>query len=760
MLSYQNPELPIGDRVSDLLGRMTIEEKLAQMSGVWNPFDCDTPDAEYDASARQRIPHGIGHLARPREHAEPAFQARSANRIQRWLRDHTRLGIPAIIHVEALAGLVFRGATQFPQAINWASTWNPDLLRASAEAIGDQMRLLGMQQALSPLMDINRDVRSGRIEETYGEDPLLVAAMSSAFVRGLQEKDGRLRLIATAKHFAGYGFTEGGRNAGSVRIGEREFRDEFLFPFEAAVKTAGVESIMNGYHEIDGVPCSINRWLLTDVLRGEWGFPGTVVSDYGSIPHLFMPLHSVAADAAEASALAVNAGMDLENLEREAFHGLPEAIERGLIDMAAIDLAVGRTLRHKFLLGLFENPFVDEALATVEALDPPLMRAMAFEAAAQSIVLEKNDDGILPLTARRILVTGPNADLSKALLGDYCYGIHQDLPGTSIDTVAAGLRRRCVQDGTVFEHVVGCGHDEFDSGTMPAVLAAAQRADVVVAVMGEVSHVHSGEVADRANNQLPGEQERFIAELAAAGRPVVLVLVNGRPLSTAPIAKHCTAIVEAWYPGEEGANAIAAVLFGDREPCGRLPASVPECAAHAPLHYNRRRTAMAGCYQGRNVKPYLPFGHGLTYTRFAYSRLVIPDAVVAGEPVSVSFDLENIGKRHGTEVAQLYLRDEVGSVSRPLKELRGFARVLLQPGEKRRIEVTVPADLLAFHGLDKRLAVEPGAMTFLVGASSEDIRLEGVVTLTGTRRILAERRTFFPDVHVSAPIRAAATAWA
>ena len=374
---------------------------------------------------------------------------------------------------------------------------------------------------------------------------------------------------------------------------------------------------------------------------------------------------------------------------------------------------------------------------------------MAFEAACQSIVLEKNEAEALPLTARRILVTGPNADLAKALLGDYCYGIHKDLPGTRIDTIAEGLRRRCAEGGVAYEFVPGCGHDDFDAAVMPPVIDAAGRADVVVAVMGEVSHVHSGEVADRANNQLPGEQERFIAELAAAGRPIILVLINGRPLSTAAIAGHCAAIVEAWYPGEEGANAVAAVLFGDREPCGRLPVSVPEIAAHAPLHYNRRRTSMAGCYQGKNVKPYLPFGHGLTYTRFAYSRLEVPATAVAGEPVTVSFELENIGGRPGTEVAQLYLRDEVGSVSRPLLELRGFARVHLAPGERCRVSITVPPDLLAFHGLDKCLAVEPGVMTFLVGASSGDIRLEGAVTLTGRVHPLAERTVFFPAVQVA-----------
>lgn len=741
-------------KIKALIEKMSIEEKIAQLGSV--PASELLEDGRFSREkARKLIGKGIGQITRlaggrgnPKD---PVQTATLANEIQKFLVEETRLGIPAIIHEECLSGFMAYGATTFPQAIGLASTWDPDLVQSVARTIRRQMRGLGAHQGLAPVLDVVRDPRWGRTEETYGEDPYLVACMGVAYIKGLQGDDLSSGIIATPKHFAGHGFPEGGRNCAPLHVSPREFREIFLFPFEAAVREAGAYSLMNAYHDIDGVPCAASRDLLTKILRFEWGFKGYVVSDYGSI-EMLRTFHHVAADEKEAAVQALEAGVDVE-LPRVKCYGEPllNAVKEGMVSETIIDEAVSRVLRAKFLLGLFDDPYVNVEKAS-GILDTEEDRALALKAAKESLILLKND-GLLPLRKdlEAIAVIGPNANTTRGLLGDYSYTLHLNHKGDAVRilSILEAIKSKISPKTKVF-FAEGCGIYESSKEGFKEAVEVASKSDVIIAVVGERSGIFrlpavTGEGRDRASLSLPGVQEELIEELYKVGKPLVMVLVNGRPLSIGRLVEKASAVIEAWFPGEEGGNAIADALFGDYNPGGKLPITVPKDVGQIPIYYSRRPSSFRN-YVFMDAKPLFPFGHGLSYTRFEYSSLKIkPEKVNPSGKVTIEFYIENIGKLRGDEVTQLYIRDPVASVARPVKELKGFKRITLEPGERRKVIFTLYMDQLAFYDQDMRLVVEPGIYEVMVGSSSEDIRLTGEFEVIG-KKVLTRRQRFFSKV--------------
>ena len=739
--------------VEDLLGKMSLEEKIAQLGSI--SIRDLLEDGRFSAEkAEKTIPNGIGQITRTAGWSDlgPKEAAELANAVQKFLIEKTRLGIPAISHEECLSGFMTSGATTYPQAIGMASTWEPELIQSMTSAIRKEMRAVGAHQGLSPVLDVLRDPRWGRVEETQGEDHYLVACMGVAYIKGLQGDDLKEGVIATAKHFAAHGFPEGGRNWAPVHMGQREFREIFLFPFEAVVREAQVKSIMNAYHDLDGVPCAASRELLTDILRGEWGFDGIVVSDYNSI-NMLQSSHHTAADKKEAAIQALEAGIDVE-LPGTDCYGEPllRALKEKLISEELLDEVVRRVLRVKMMLGLFENSYVDPEPARA-IFDAPEHRFLAREIAHKSIVLLKNDGGMLPLNKNigSIAVIGPNAASKINLLGDYAYAAHLSHEETAIPIVSVldGVKS-AVSGRTVVRHAKGC---EVFGGTTEGfaeAVEAANGSDMVILVVGGKSGLSesdtTGEFRDRANLGLPGLQDRLVDAVCETGKPVVVVLVNGRPLSIGWIADNVKAIVEAWLPGEEGGDAVADVLFGDYNPGGRLPISVPRTAGQIPINYNRKPISHRD-YVFTKGTPLYPFGYGLSYTSFEYRGLRIsPDEIPPAGQVVISLRVKNVGDREGDEVVQLYVRDVVASVTRPVKELKGFKRVTLKAGEEKRVIFKLSADQLAFYDKDVKLVVEPGTFEVMVGASSEDIKLEGSFEITGERREVVSPRTLFTTV--------------
>jgi beta-glucosidase len=772
---YLDPALAVADRVDDLLGRMTLEEKLAQLGSSW-VFEVLDGDRLDPGKAQERLGAGIGQITRvagATSFAMPVVAA-LANEIQRFLVERTRLGIPAIVHEECLHGLVARDAVCFPQSIGLAAAWDPDLLEALASSFARQLRAMGAHQGLAPIFDVARDPRWGRIEETYGEDPYLIAALGVAYVRGLQEGGGA-PVLATGKHMVGHGLPEGGMNRAPAHIGTRELRDVYLWPFEAAVREAGMRSMMHAYEDVDGVPCVASRELFTTTLRDEWGFDGIVVSDYAGIDEL-VESHAIVGDLGAAAARALEAGIDVE-LPSTAAYGAPlaQALAAGDVDPALVDRAVARVLAVKFELGLFEAPYVDAAAAR-----PPLAadRALARNAARASMVLLEND-GTLPLRddLATIAVIGPNADSARNLLGDYAHVAHietllemrenpigfpvpedldlsDELDGRS--TVLDAIRERCA-DGAEVRFAAGGDVLDASDAEIAEAADAARGADVAIVVVGERSGLTldctCGEMRDRMELTLPGRQEELVAAVAATDTPVVLVLVAGRPLGIPEAAQRAAAVLNAWVPGDEGPAAIADVLFGDADPGGKLPVTVPRHVGQLPIHYAHKpsggRSHWHGDYVDGSHLPLWPFGHGLSYTRFALHGPQLDRTTLAlGEVVAIAVEVENVGERPGDEVVQLYVRDEEASVTRPVKELRGFRRVHLAAGERRRVTFRLAAEQLAFTGLDGHLVLEPGRVRVMVGTSSADLPCQADLELTGETAILARRSRYLNEVAV------------
>lgn len=738
-----------------MIASMTLEEKVAQLLSV--PVESLLEGGEFSRQrARELLARGIGQVTRvsgSRLGLKPREAARLVNEIQRFLVEETKLGIPAIVHEESLAGLMASTATCFPQAIALASSWNPELVYKVAGEIRRQTLLVGARQCLAPVFDLCLDPRWGRCEETYGEDPYLAAAMGVAYVKGLQ---GSLRdgVIATCKHFAGHGSPEGGRNTAPLRAGERELREAHLFTFEAAVKESGAMAVMPAYHEIDGVPCHANRRLLAGILRGEWGFKGIVVSDYFAIRQL-QTYHKIAASDLEAAVEALEAGVDIELPSADCYNRLIDAVREGIVSERKIEEAAARVLRVKQALGLFDNPYVDEG-AVPEALDNPAARELAREAASESAVLLKNI-GVLPLrSVRRLAVVGPCANDPLCMLGDYHYAAHLGLDklGVKVVTVLEGIRK-LAPPGTEVLYAKGCGILSKDKSGFGEAVEVAQKADVVVAAVGERSggfwlggrEQCSGEGLDRSELGLPGVQEGLLRELVATGKPVVAVVVSGRPLALShDVLEGIAALIEAWHPGEEGGVALAELLFGVRSPSGRLPISVPKSAGHVPAYYWRKPSSF-NPYVESDAKPLFPFGFGLSYTSFRYRDLRVEPSCLDPESwLDVSVTVENVGEVEGAEVVQLYTSRAYASVARPVRELKGFAKVKLKPGEAARVAFRVPVDLLAYYDREMRLAVEAGEYRVIVARHAEDEGLQAAVkvergfTLPARKKLLSEVR--------------------
>jgi beta-glucosidase len=769
--------------VADLLGRMTIEEKVAQMGCWWHRTERDAEPPEM-----------IGQIFRAASDfgATPREYARRINELQRRTIESSRFGIPVIFCDEAEYGLSTRGATMFPVALSQASTWDLELIGRVGETIGRQMQAIGVRRVFSPLCDVAHDVRWGRIEETYGEDAYLVGSMAAAFVAGMQGPDPALGTMASLKHFVAYGASEGGRNTHPAHVGPRAMREVHGLPFEMTIRLGGARGIMCSYQQVDSVPVQASRELLTDLLRHEYGFTGSVISDLDSAARL-VTRHRVAETLEDAAVLALNAGMDCEITPVAYAQPLIDAVQHGRADMADVDRAAGKILEWKFKLGLFESPFVEQG-AVPEALETSEDRSIARQVAERSITLLQNNpvDGApilpLPIPKKRIAVIGPNADRPASQIGDYSYPIFRasarrirryvelirsgnppsrseawmtpdgedimaDSETVPVVTVLEGIRQRAGADFTV-TYARGCLVQDETTDLIEEAVAKARDADVAVVVVGDQSGVvlaaTVGEGVDGATLALPGIQRRLVEEIVATGTPVVVVLLNGRPFVLDWMAGQVPAIVEAWFPGEEGGNAIAAVLFGDVNPSGRLPVSFRKSAGIEPSPYTRARQFDSNYYDA-TIEPLYGFGHGLSYTTFEYSELVIsPDSIPADGELKISCVVRNTGDRDADEVVQLYLSDLVARTARPPRELKGFCRVSIPKGASVRVEFNLPATRTALYDPAEGWVVEAGHVEVLVGASSEDIRLQGEFTISDTKVIDGKTRAL---VTLTATIR-------
>jgi beta-glucosidase len=773
---YRDPALSIDERVADLLERMTRAEKIAQLGSFW-AFELVGPGGLDTARLAELAPDGIGQVTRlaGSTNLSPIEVAEATNAIQRSLVEGTRLGIPALFHEECLHGLMAWGAPCFQQSIGAAATFDPELVRDVAETIRRRMLLTGARHGLAPVFDIARDPRWGRIEETYGEDPYLAAELGCAYVEGLQGPGMVDGVVATAKHLVGHGLAEGGRNQAPASVGPRELRDTHLFPFEAAVRHAGIGAVMPAYCDVDGLPCHAAADLLTGLLRDDWGFDGIVASDYMGV-EMLQTAHRLTDDLGVAAGLALAAGVDLE-LPRTVAFGRPlaDGLESGAVDPALLDAAVARILRLKLQLGTMDRPYIDVPdMADLDSLARAERRAAAA-LAERSLVLLQND-GTLPIgtDAGRIAVIGPIADSVRDLLGDYSHLIHmQTLQEMRSGVDALGVigdgqviapddeiaGRRTILDairdafpGAAVRHARGSGLSSGTDDELAEAVAIAAAADVAVVVLGERSGLTrestTGEFRDRASLGFLGRQQELLESVVATGTPVVLVVCSGRPLALPWAAEHVGAILLAWVPGDAGPDAIAGALAGLVNPGGKLPVSMPRTVGQLPLTYRHHPTGGRSNpmtdYVDWPVAPLWPFGHGGSYTTFALENLRLDRAELqtSGDAVTIRADVVNSGSRPGAEVVQLYLRDEEASVARPVRQLVGFRRVHLQTGERRTVAFRLSTEQLSYVGADLRRIVEPGRVIVQVGRSSTDLPLTAELWLRGPVLELRERHHY------------------
>ena len=785
---WRDATLPVADRVELLLRRMTLEEKVAQLGSRWVQNDMPAGDADpapvtdHDAnlnvapmqdvfaasgtvSLEEAGRHGLGHLTR----VYGSVPLTATDGAAELVRQHrtviaaSRLGIPALVHEECLTGFTTYGATVYPAAIAWGATFDPDLVERMAAAIGRDMAAVGVHQGLSPVLDVVRDYRWGRVEETMGEDPHLVATLGTAYVRGLQSAG----VIATLKHFAGYSAARAARNHGPVPMGRRELMDVILPPFETAVAVGGVGSVMNSYSDVDNMPAAADPWLLTDLLRDDWGFTGTVVSDYWAVPFL-ATMHRVAADTDEAGALALAAGIDVELPDTLGFGaGLVDRVRRGEVPEALVDRAARRMLTQKVQLGLLDPEWTPEgsvADASTVDLDSPANRALAREMAERSVVLL--DAGTaLPLLVEdrpapgRIAVVGPCAADPRTFMGCYAFPNHV-LPrhpglglGITVPDLVDSLRAELPDAEVTYER--GCAVQGTDRSGFPAALAAAREADVCVAVVGDIAglfgHGSSGEGCDAEDLRLPGVQADLLAELLNTGTPVVVVVVSGRPYALGDVHGSSAGLIQAFMPGEEGGAAIAGVLSGRINPGGHLPVQIPRRPGGQPGTYLQPPLGVQNNgISTLDATPLFPFGHGASYTSFEVDDLRVSNAEVPTDgEFTVSVRVRNTGSRAGDEVVQLYLRDVVAQVARPVQQLVGFTRVGLEPGAGAQVQFRVHADRTAFTGRELQRVVEPGDVEILVGTSAADLPCRGRVRLTGPLRVVGHDRRLVTPVTLS-----------
>ncbi|MGA7754184.1 MAG: glycoside hydrolase family 3 N-terminal domain-containing protein [Candidatus Sulfotelmatobacter sp.] len=733
--AYRDSKLSAAERATDLLKRMTLEEKVDQLAGSRrraHPIE--------DLEGKQ-IFENLAKFFREDAQFSAHDAAVARNNAQRFLKEKTRLGIPAIFQGEALHGFMAYGSTSFPQALGLASTWDPQLVQQAFSAAGDEMASAGVSQAFSPVLDLSRDPRWGRTEETYGEDPYLAARMGVAAINGLQGTNlaiDRHHVMATMKHFAAHGQPESGTNTAPANFSERELRETFLVPFEAAVKEAHVGSAMASYNEIDGIPSHVNPWLLDRVLRQEWGFRGYVVSD-GNGLQMLVETHHVASDFAEAARKALAAGVDFDLSDGSVYATLVDQVRDGRIPEAELDQAVKRVLEAKFRLGLFDNPYVDPDYAQ-KITNSPEHQQLALKVAQKSIVLLKNENNLLPLDLEKlktIAVIGPNA--ADVHLGGYS---RDPGPGNQV-SILDGIRKR-VPAGVKVLYAEGCKittgkqgwaawyenkveqpDPKADAESIQSATATARKADVAIVVVGENESTNreawsEQHLGDRDSLDLLGSQEALVRAIVETGKPTIVFLINGRPLSINYEKEHVPAILEGWYLGEMGGTAAANVLFGDVNPGGKLPISFPKSVGQLPDYYDHKPSRNRSyLFDGR--EPIFPFGFGLSYTQFKFENVrVEPKTIHTGGNAKVSVDITNIGSRAGDEVAQLYIHQRVASRTRPVKQLRGFRRVSLEPGQKMTVEFTLTPDDLSLIDFNMNKVVEPGLFDVMVGSSSAD----------------------------------------
>lgn len=748
-LPYKDPKLSIDARVKDLLSRMTIEEKAAQMMCLWMekpndntgvPKELQPLAGEFSpALAKEKMPLGIGQIARQRETRDPKRAAEYANAVQKWLIENTRLGIPAVFHDEILHGNMGEGATVFPVPLAMASSWDPELISRVFTVGARQTRIRGSHHVLGPNMDLARDPRWGRTEETYGEDPYLASQMLISVVKALQgeatyanPKIDDMHVIATGKHFAGHGQPEGGTNIAPLNLSERLLRETHFATFENAIKKANLFSIMPAYHEIDGVPVHANKWMLDTVLRNEWGFQGTIVSDYYAITEL-EKRHRVAVDDSDAARQSIQAGLDVELPDPAMYKTIVEQVKSGKIALSLIDQAVSRILRQKFQLGLFERPYVDPQKAA-QLTDTAQDRQLAAEAARRSIILLKNEGNVLPLDKtglRSVAVIGPNA--ARAHLGGYTDpkpprtvsvldGIKNKV-GQSVKVNYAEGVKITKEGGNWFGDTATLNDEASDRALISEAVLAAKNSDAVVLVIGGNEDTNKegwaeSHLGDRDSVDLVGRQNDLAKAVLDVGKPTVVFMINSGPLSINYVAQNAPAILEGFYLGEETGTAAADVLFGDYNPGGKLPVTFPRSVGQLPVYYNRKPTAKRG-YLFTSAEPLYPFGFGLSYTTFKYSNLrIVNPQLRPGEATTATIDVTNTGKVSGDEVAQMYIRDEVSSVTRPIKELKDFARISLAPGESKTVTFTITPEKLQFYNREMKRVVEPGKFQIMAGGNS------------------------------------------
>jgi beta-glucosidase len=745
----------VAQRAQDLLRRMTLEEKAAQMMCVWQKKADTLLDGagNFDlqkAKASFQHGHGLGQVGRPSDAAggkDAKATAELTNAIQKFFIEHSRLGIPVMFHEECLHGHAAKDATSFPQPIGLAAMFHPELAEALYTMTAEEARARGTHQALTPVVDVAREPRWGRVEETFGEDPFLVTQLGLAAVRGFQGdasfKD-KKHVIATLKHFAAHGQPESGTNCAPANLSLRVLRETFLRPFQECVQKAGAISVMPSYNEIDGVPSHASQWLLREVLRKEWGFQGFLVSDYYAIWELsHRPEthgHFVAGDKREACLLAVRAGVNLELPEPDCYLHLVELVRDGLLQESQLDELAAPMLHWKFKMGLFDDPYVDPARAA-QIVGCEAHRKLALQAARETITLLKNENHLAPLDARKIksiAVIGPNAD--RELLGGY-----SGKPRSFV-SVLEGIRQK-VGDRTQVHYAEGCkitvggswnqdvvspGDPAEDRKLIEEAVKTARQAEVIVLAIGGNEQTSREawarqHLGDRARLELIGRQQELAAALLATGKPVMVLLFNGSPLSIPFLSEQAPVIFECWYIGQETGHAVAEVLFGETNPGGKLPITIPRSAGHLPAFYNHKPSARRG-YLFDDVSPLYPFGYGLSYTTFAFHHLRLERKRIGRDgSTRVLVDVTNTGKRAGAEVVQMYIRDRVSSVTRPVKELKGFQKVTLPPGGTQTVALDITAELLAFYDINMNFLVEPGEFEIAVGNSSRDSDLQKVI---------------------------------
>lgn len=746
-------------QVDSIFSRMTPEEKEAQLFGIRPQLLMDENMRLSPEKCRTLIPNGVGHLCQyASSHTLNPSQLRDfVKELRCWIRNNTQAGVPPIFHEEAISGFSGRGATTFPQHIGQACTWNPELIALKNEVTARQMRKVGATHALSPMIDLCRTAHWSRIEESFGEDPYLTGRLAVAFTSGMQKEGLAKGVAVTTKHFAGYG---------SKNEDDRLFMEEMLFPHEVAIRLGGSKSVMAGYHAYKGIPCSANKELLTDILRTKLGFDGMVISDYGAIAQQ-MTVFKCAKDSLTATANAINAGMDVELPEMSCYKFLLESVEKGLVSQERFDEAVKTVLTMKVQMGLFEPDEVFLPQGEV-VLDIPEHRKIAYEMACQSVVLLKNS-GILPLSDRvkKIALVGPNCDSPQALLGDYTYQslaafwwsipVTPDFP--KLVTLEDGLKRALPSSVEIAKER-GCDWSEMSESKIDAsgdprlkrmkllgqpgvgrpdwkkAIRLAEESDVVIAAVGENMYL-CGEGRGRKGIRLPGKQEEFVKELLATEKPVILVIFGGRQQVVTELEPGCAAVLQAWFPGEEGGNAVADILCGKQNPSGRLCVTYPKDEDKEPVCYNTG-------YPDKSKVLY-PFGYGLSYTDFSYNRLkTVSSAKTSDEWIEVSCLLKNTGKRTGAEVVQLYVSSEGLSVPMRSIQLKGFQRIELKAGESRKVTFKVSPQQLAYYD-NEHWVIEPGRYTFKLAASSTDIRLEKTIRLIGDKIVLKKRNIFFSE---------------